>query len=298
MTGATAMGSFPLGCDYAWLATDSTGHLGIFVNAGAGPIPRAVLAARPDADAAEALIRQLPERGDCRVLVSVLRPDDFIGFARRGLFVYDWADVERLRSSWSRCYELVASPGRPVLLDECPRQLSALAREARFESLQFAQCTAIPVAKQLECEPAEVMMEEPVAKYFSRYEALGLDGTPAIPEEIETLQRLVGIVFPAAYKAFLLILGRDGGPDFEGSDCTIRHVPKLRDWAENFLREQGSAFRLPQNAVVFIMHQGYSFRFFAADSGSEDPPVFAFDEGDAAPRLQAESFSTWLTLGG
>ena len=47
MTGATATGSFPLGCDYAWLATDSAGQLGVFINAGAGPIPARSLPAGP-----------------------------------------------------------------------------------------------------------------------------------------------------------------------------------------------------------------------------------------------------------
>ena len=162
--------------------------------------------------------------------------------------------------------------------------------------MRFAQCTAIRVAKHLECEPAEIVIGEPIAEFVSRYEALGLDGTPAAPDEVKTLERELGVVFPAAYTAFLLILGRDGGPDFEGSDCTIRHVPNLRDWAGNLVGSQGSVFRLPKNAVVFIMHQGYSFHFFVADGSSEDPPVFAFVEGDAAPSLKAESFSAWLGL--
>ena len=106
-------------------------------------------------------------------------------------------------------------------------------------------------------------------------------------------------VWPApekTYNAFLLILGRDGGSDFIGSDCTIRHLPKLRGWAEDLLRQCGSQYTLPEKAFVYLMHQGYSFFYFLADQTSEDPPVLAYLEGDPAPIKKAESFSAWLAL--
>lgn len=79
----------PLGQDDAWLATDAVGHVAIFTNAGPGPISIAVLADRRASDQAESLIKALPERGDSQMLVILPRPDDFVAFARRGLFAYD-----------------------------------------------------------------------------------------------------------------------------------------------------------------------------------------------------------------
>jgi hypothetical protein len=64
----------------------------------------------------------------------------------------------------------------------------------------------------------------------------------------------------------------------------------------SMLRSQGSPFRLPERAVVFLMHQGYFFVFFVADGATEDPPVFACQEGDPGPSRHAESFSAWLEL--
>jgi hypothetical protein len=139
-------------------------------------------------------------------------------------------------------------------------------------------------------------MGDEVSAFIARFKAMGLTGTPATAREVAVLEKQVGIPFPAAYKAFLLILGCDGGPDFIGSDCTTRHVPRLRQGAEELLREFGSSFTLPENAVVFLMHQGYYFVYFVADAGLEDPPVFAYLEGDAAPLQKAESFSAWLAL--
>src|SRR5436190_23038579 len=126
-------------------------------------------------------------------------------------------------------------------------------------------------------------MDDNVAAFIRRYEAMGLEGTPACPEEVAALEEELGARFPAAYKAFLFILGRDGGSDFVGSDCTIRHLPHLRGGADELLRRCGSQDTLPERAFVFLMHQGYSFFYFVADQTSEDPPVYAYLEGDPAP---------------
>jgi hypothetical protein len=139
-------------------------------------------------------------------------------------------------------------------------------------------------------------MDNSIGAFVLRYVALGLTGTPATTREIEAVERQLGVVFPAAYKAFLLILGCDGGPDFAGSDCTIRALPNLRTAAQQLLRSKGASFHLPDKAVVFLMHQGYSFAFFVADGSTEDPPVFAYLEGEAAPSQKAKSFSAWLEL--
>lgn len=132
--------------------------------------------------------------------------------------------------------------------------------------------------------------------FVSRLVALGLTGTPATLAEVEGLEQQFNVKLPAAYTAFLLILGRDGGPDFIGSDCTIRHLPGLRVAAEELIKKSGSQFQLPRKPVVFLMHQGYSFVYFVADETSEDPPVFFYQEGDAAPMKKAERFTDWLLL--
>jgi hypothetical protein len=139
-------------------------------------------------------------------------------------------------------------------------------------------------------------MDEAVAGFLSRYKSLGLSGTPATPQEVLALERQFGVMFPAAYKAFLLILGRDGGTDFVGSDCTVRHLTKLREEAQELLRSSGSQFELPEDAFVFLMHQGYSFAYFQADGKTEDPAVFSYLEGDPRPVQMAETFSAWLQL--
>jgi hypothetical protein len=111
-------------------------------------------------------------------------------------------------------------------------------------------------------------MDDKVAAFITRYEAMGLEGTPASPEQVEALEQQQGVKFPVAYKAFLLILGCDGGSDFIGSDCTIRHLPGLRAGAEDLLKRSGSQCTLPEKAVVFLMHQGYYSVCFLPDRAS------------------------------
>jgi hypothetical protein len=139
-------------------------------------------------------------------------------------------------------------------------------------------------------------MDDSVRAFLSRYKALGLTGEPATPEEVEVLEQQLRVAFPAAYKAFLLILGRDGGPDHVGSDCTTDDLPRLRGWAEELLENCGSPFHLPTKAVVFLMHQGYAFTYFVADGRTDDPPVFSYLEGSLGPVQKAETFSAWLEL--
>lgn len=139
-------------------------------------------------------------------------------------------------------------------------------------------------------------MDDKVTAFLRRYEAMGLEGTPASPDEVAALEHQLGMKFPGAYKAFLFILGRDGGSDFIGSDCTIRHLPNLRRGAEDLLRRCGSQYTLPAKAFVFLMHQGYSFFYFVADQTSDDPAVYGYLESDPAPVKKSDSFTAWLTL--
>jgi hypothetical protein len=98
------------GNDVEWLAADRASHLAVFITAGFGPIPAAFRDWRM-LDAAHAFIRELPVHTTAELLARAPRPDDFIAFASRGLFVYDWDDA-------SGEYHLAARPARPISLAE------------------------------------------------------------------------------------------------------------------------------------------------------------------------------------
>jgi hypothetical protein len=144
---------YPLGWDYTWLATDAAGHVASFTNAGQGPIPIAVLADRRRFDQAEPQIMALPERGDSYILVTLPRPDDFVAFARRGLFAYDWQDSHR-DTGQSHRYELIARPTVPITVEELAGEVASLIGRVRFQALRFADSLAIAVDDHVESRQA------------------------------------------------------------------------------------------------------------------------------------------------
>jgi hypothetical protein len=105
----------PRGIDVSWVAVDAAGRLGVFTTAGEGPVPESALSVSA---AADEVVCRLPVLGGHELLIKYLRPDDFVAFAERGLYAYDWSDAHRPRGDCTGCYELVAKPVRPVSIGE------------------------------------------------------------------------------------------------------------------------------------------------------------------------------------
>ena len=76
--------------------------MGVFTTAGTGPIQKACLAEAEVLDQIWDAIRSLPEVTENELVVTVPSPDDFIEFAKRGLFSLDWTDVYRAKNETSR----------------------------------------------------------------------------------------------------------------------------------------------------------------------------------------------------
>jgi hypothetical protein len=141
-----------IGSDLAWLAVDAVGHMAVFTTAGVAPIPSTVLDHPDLVDPAEDLLLELPPVGDCGLLVRYPRPDDYINFARRGFFAYDWQDVHR--SPHTRCYDMIARPEVPRSVEDIGAELGAVARLVRFGTLTFADSPAIRAEQLVPCESA------------------------------------------------------------------------------------------------------------------------------------------------
>lgn len=103
-------------------------------------------------------------------------------------------------------------------------------------------------------------------------------------EEITRLEKCFGLSLPMAYKEFLLWMGKDAGPILRGSNCFYSDLFQLNHWANRLLDENGLPDRVPENAFVFFMHQGYQFAFMYP-SESEDPAIYYFNEMSYEPDL-------------
>jgi hypothetical protein len=129
--------------------------------------------------------------------------------------------------------------------------------------------------------------------FLLQFRDLGLSGVGLSPEQIDSLETKLGVSFPAAYRAFLQIMGWEVDEALVGSDCNSSYIPRLREWAEELLKESKCDFRLPSNAVVFLMHQGNVFLYFMSD-GNDDPAVYRYLEYEQGPTREFEHFSDWL----
>ena len=110
---------------------------------------------------------------------------------------------------------------------------------------------------------------------------------------VDAIELNSGCRLPRVYKAFLHELGGGAGKFLSGSDWTCPKLTRIQREARGLLRGLKAENPLPASAFVFLMHQGYQFRFFRCD-GDDDPAVYLFAEGENAPRQVFARFSDWL----
>lgn len=96
-------------------------------------------------------------------------------------------------------------------------------------------------------------------------------------EEVRLLEKNLNCRLPDAYREFLLWMGHGAGAFLQGTDIFYKHVPKIQGWAKELLAENGFPVLLPDDAVVFMMHQGYQFMFFRVSEG-DNPPIYYYHE--------------------
>lgn len=144
---------YPSGLDVEWIAVDRKGRVGVFTTAGTGPIVKACLTKPEVLDQIWDAIRLLPEVMEYELVATVPRPDDFIAFAKRGLFSFDWDEFQETPR-----YEVQARPRTPLTVDAIawPQELRDLFPQVTSSVLDFDDA-AIDVTSALECavEPWE-----------------------------------------------------------------------------------------------------------------------------------------------
>lgn len=114
-------------------------------------------------------------------------------------------------------------------------------------------------------------------------------------DEVSAIEQNLGISLPPAYQEFLLSMGYSAGNFLRGSDCFFERLPQIQEWAIELLQENNFAQSLPEDAFIFLMHQGYQFSFFRLSEGA-DPPTYSYCEGtDQTSFIKShESFSEFL----
>ena len=129
------------GTDAAWLAVDASGQVAVFTTGGEGPVPETAI---PSTESGEEFVFTLPERTAVDLLSAVPRPDDFIAFAKRGLFAYDWSDVHRTLSQALGGYQLQARPTEPLHITDLPSSLQTMAAATQLSGVVFGTPIVVP----------------------------------------------------------------------------------------------------------------------------------------------------------
>lgn len=146
------MQAYPEGLDCVWLAVDRNRDVGAFITAGVGPIPTPALGnyglLLPDIEDA---LHGLPEVTTTELLVTVKRPDSFVELAERGLYVFDWSDVERSSAKQTGLYEPVAIPTNPIRADALPASLLRTAMQVQLDAVLFADQRGVRVSDHATC---------------------------------------------------------------------------------------------------------------------------------------------------
>jgi hypothetical protein len=110
------------------------------------------------------------------------------------------------------------------------------------------------------------------------------------PAVAETEARL-RVRFPTLFRQFLLEMAKSPGDLFRGSDlAAIGDFEKFRANALELLAQTDPALILPHEAVVFLLHQGYTFVYLLG-SGGFDAPTMQWTETERQPRQVAATFA-------
>lgn len=115
------------------------------------------------------------------------------------------------------------------------------------------------------------------ADEHARIEAVAActDALGCTPDEVARVEADFGRPLPYGIRVFLETMGRDVGGLFGGADIGYPDMLGMRRYAVDLLAENQCRHSLPDDALVFMMHQGYILWFVR----SEDPRVFGWSEG-------------------
>lgn len=112
--------------------------------------------------------------------------------------------------------------------------------------------------------------------------------------EVAVAEERLGGKFPDIFRQYLLQMGKSPGDLFRGSHlAALDELQQYREDALELLEDMDFEPDLPENAVVFLDHQGYTFVFLLAAGGS-DGPVMQWTETKMEPNLAAETFAEFV----
>jgi len=112
--------------------------------------------------------------------------------------------------------------------------------------------------------------------------------------EIAAVEAYFGVQFTDVFRTYLRQMGKARGDLLCGSDVAQPpQFAEFRQFGQELMHQASQALELPDDAIVFLAHQGYQFTFIQLHGGF-DCPVMNYMETEDAPKQIAESFAAFL----
>jgi hypothetical protein len=105
--------------EFDWFASDRNGNLGIFSAIMNAPIPESIKVSYENYIKVEEIISSLP-KSTSHILTTNENGNfsDWISYAEKGLFAFDFQDVHRTKNEIKNQYDLIAKPFQPILVND------------------------------------------------------------------------------------------------------------------------------------------------------------------------------------
>lgn len=110
--------------------------------------------------------------------------------------------------------------------------------------------------------------------------------------QVDEVQNCMPGKMPLAYRLFLQTMGAGAGCYFRGTSIYYPTMIGLTEDAQGILEDDDGNTKLPDDALVFAMHQGY--QFFCFRCNSDNPPVHHYMEGETEATMWADSYTQFL----
>lgn len=109
--------------------------------------------------------------------------------------------------------------------------------------------------------------------------------------EVASAEERLGVQFPEVFRAYLLEMAKSPGDLFRGSDLAgIEDFEQFRTIALKLMADTDPRLTLPGDAVVFLIHQGYTFVYLRARGGFDEPPMY-YKETESETHQAAPTFA-------
>jgi len=119
---------------------------------------------------------------------------------------------------------------------------------------------------------------------------------PCTEDQVQALEKQLGITFPPSYREFLLWMGQNKAGIELTSSWGPDDLPGMKAKILQAMKDMNFPEKLPDDAFVFWDNQDYAFAFLLLSQG-DDSPVYRYHQTlDPTTFGQTHnSFADWLT---